>query len=229
MQDAGRAPLRLGDGDAGAAGHGHRLAEGPVRVEVGNPQPGGVPWHLRQVPLQPREAAPVRRGARRRDEVRPRDDDPARVPITGVAIAGGAVREPDRDQDVAHGLCAIVGGVMVLADRVQDLANRVRAQVRVPRRAGRREGLGRRDPVGVEHPQPSIRERRRDDPAAIHDVAAAAVLMDGVADVERCRRDLAGHPVRRVAQQRPPSALDRAALQPVDVVAVDRGLCERDR
>ena len=214
VQDTRRAPRRLDHADARAAGHGagarrasRRRGPPPTRSRT------AVPGHVRQVPLQPGERPSVRRRARARDEVRPAHEDPAR--------AVGAV-EGQRHDLVDHE-SRVVGpvGIVRLADRVQAREPGVEPEVRVAPRALRRDRLGLREPVGVQPVQAAVGLRRRHHPSAVDGVRAAAVLVDAVAHLERERRQLRRPPVEPVAEQRPPAALGRAALQPVDVVPVE--------
>ena len=129
MQDARRAPARLDDGDPRAAGDRPRLAQRPVGRDVGDPQPGRVPRHVGEVPLDPGEAGAVGRGPRRRDEVGARDEDAAgRRPTV----------EGDRDELVDDQQRVVLARRVVrLADGVQPLPDGVEAQVGVAPRAGR--------------------------------------------------------------------------------------------
>ncbi len=137
VQDARRAPARLDDGDPRSAGDRPRLAQRPIGRHVGDPQPGRVPRHVGEVPLDPGEAAAVRRGTWRRDEVGTRDED-----------AAGAVRSVERDRDQLvddQQRVVLARRVVGLADGVQPLSDGVEAQVGVAPRAGRgdRDRLGR--------------------------------------------------------------------------------------
>ncbi len=221
VQDAVGAPGGLHDRDPGAAGDGPGGAERAVGEHLGDAEAGRVPGHARQVPLEPGEARAVGRRARRGDEVRARHDHPAG--------AIGAV-EGDRDELVddevrAVGLVRVVG----LAHRVEAVARGVEAHVREPAAVRRRQGDRLGEAAGVEPPQPAVLGGRGDDPATVDGIRAAAVLVDPVADGERGGRQLVRRAVGRVAQQRPPAALGRPRLEPVDVVAVEPRLGQRDR
>ncbi len=69
VQYAVGAPARLPDRLGGAAGDMLGGADRAVGRELAAPQLGAVPWHLRVVPLQPRDSGAVRARARARDEV----------------------------------------------------------------------------------------------------------------------------------------------------------------
>ena len=221
VQRAVRTPGRLHDRAARAAGDRPRSPEGAVLAHLGDLEPRRVPGHVRLVPLEPRERAAVRRRPRRGIEVGAAHEHPSR--------AVGAV-ECDRHQLVDHEVRAVgLGGVVGLAHRVEAIATGIESHVGESPRVRRRQ----RDRIGgavrVESPQAPVLGRGHDDPPAIDHVGAAAVLVDAIADRERVGRDLAGRAVGRVAEQRAAAALCGAGLEPVDVVAVEPRLAERDR
>ena len=120
--------------------------------------------------------------------------------------------------------------VVRLADGVQPVARGVEPHVGVAATAPSGVIATGSAARGVEPVQPPVRRDGGDDRSAVPtSVRAAAVLVDAVPDVERRGRDLAGCTVRAVPEQRPPAALGGPALEPVDVVAVDRRLADADR
>ena len=88
-------PLGLDDRLVRAAGREDGVAQGPVRGDRRDPQAGGVPGHVGVVPFEPGELRPVRGEPRRRDEVRPRDED-ARVAIAVERDVHDLVDRPRR-------------------------------------------------------------------------------------------------------------------------------------
>ena len=82
--------------------------------------------------------------------------------------------------------------------------------------------------AGIEPVEPPVGEVREDDHAAGHDVRPTAVFVDAAPDVERRRGQVGGRAVGGGAHEDPPSALGRPALDPEDVVTIDRRLGQGD-
>src|SRR5262249_54364440 len=60
MKPAVRRPLGLEDRFGGSSGNPAALAQLTQRADIGQPELGAVPWHVRVIPLQPGELASVR-------------------------------------------------------------------------------------------------------------------------------------------------------------------------
>ncbi len=206
-------PLGLDDRFIRTAGREDGLAERPVRGHRRDPQPGRVPRHVGVVPLEPGEPGSVRGEPRRRDEVRPRHED-ARL---AVAIERHV-------HDLVDGLATTA---VVLADRDEAPPGGIEPEVRVSPRPGRGDRDRRRDPR-VEPVDPAVREVRVRGHAAGDDVRAAAVLVGAGPDGDGGRGQVGDGTVRGRADQHAPAGLGRTALQPVDVVAVEPWLGQRD-
>ena len=218
-----RAPGRLDDGDPRAAGDRPRLAERRHRAATSATR-SRVASHGMSGRSHSIQASGVPSGEGRGAATKS-------GPATRTRPGAVGPVERDRDQLVDD------QQRVVLARRVVRLAHGVQPLARGVERAGRRSATGRPGVIAtgsatrlrVEPVQPPVGGVRRDDPPAVHHVRGAAVLVDAVAHVERGRRELARRAVGPVAEQRPPAALGRPALEPVDVVAVDRRLGEADR
>ena len=205
---------RLGDRLVDPAGRQLGRPERPVGGDRRDPQPGGVPRHVGVVPLEPGEPVAGRRQARRGDEVRAADED----------RRGRLAIEGNGDQLVPW----LAFARMVLANREEAPPRSVEAHVGVAVRPGRRDRdrhrRARIDPV-----QPPVAELGIDDDAAGHRVRPAAVLVGARPDVGRGRRQLRRLAIGLAADEDPPAALCRMALDPVQVVAIEPRLAEQDR
>ena len=213
MDDAVGRPFRLGDRLLRAARDERRLAERAVRLDRCDPQPAGIPRHVRVVPLEPGQAAPIRRDPRRGQEVGSRDQDRRRL----LAV--------ERDRDDRGGRLALAR--VILADGDVPAPPRIGPQVGVPPRSLGRDRDRLLEP-GVEPVEAPVREVREHDHAAVRHVRPAAVLVDSIPDVVRRRHDVDDHAVDPRPDEDPATALGRTALQPVRVVAVDRRLADAD-
>ena len=152
----------------------------PSASNDGDPQQGGIPRHVRVVPLEPGEARPVRRQPWGGDEIGALDEH-LRVPAV----------ERDGDDGVGRlGLHRVV-----LADGVEAAAGEVRPEVCVAPRTGRRD-RHRRLGARIEPVEPAIGELGEDDDPADDDVRTAAIFVDPRSDIERRRRQVGGRAVR---------------------------------
>ena len=127
---------------------------------------------------------------------------------------GGIAGERDAHERV-HRLAA-AGVVLAHADEL--LPGTIDGEVRVEERSLGRERLRRAVAAHAIHTL--IAEVREVDDAVGDRVCAAAILVDARPHVHLARRDVRDRPVRGTPDERVAAALERAAFEPVDVVAI---------
>ena len=214
VQRAVRRPLGLGDRLVVTAGGQVALSERAVLAERRDAQPGRVPWHVRVVPLEPRQPQAVGRRARRGQEV-------------GALVQHALGRRSPSSGTSTMAATGIALAAVVLADGEEPTARRIEAQVGVAVRTVRRDRL-RRVVARIQPVQATVDDVREHRCPAGDGVCTATVLVDTRPDVERRRREVGGVAVAGAPDQDAPAALGRATLDPVDVVAVDPRIAQPD-
>ncbi len=218
VEGAVRRPRRLRDPGHRVARHDRGRAQRAVGSDRRDDALRPVPGHVRVAPADPGEAEPVRREARRRDEVRAAGQlDDARRVLRGRAV------QRDRHQRV-DGLAAL--DRVVLADADEASPGCVEAGVRVAPAAIRRQR--RRGSVGAHAQQPPGREVGDDDKVSDSKVRRPAVLVDARPDVDAGRADVADATLTGPPDQRLATGVLGAALQPRHGGAVPARLGEPD-
>ena len=220
VQDPVGAPFGLEHRLPGPAGNGHRVAGQAVAAQLGQPQLGPVPGHVRVVPFQPGQAAAV--GA-----------DPG----AGVEVAPGGQHDRLATHPAAVGrqhdqLVVDLAVVVVFANADQPPAVGGRAEVGVAvggrgrRLGGDRDRPGRARVLAVQALVGVVAEEHG---VAVDGVGAAAVLVHPGAGVESLGGQVGGLPVRSGLDPADDlaAAFQRAALDPVDGSCLDPDLVER--
>ena len=181
--------IGIRDAPQGAAGRPRRLerrASRPSRdpprrtghavpVEAGEIQGRGIPGHVRLIPGEPCEPAPVGTRGRGRVEVMARGEH-----------SNGAAGDGDRDQVVGRRRTV----TMRFAHREQAPPHRIEDQIAEPGRAFRRQRNGRG--AGRLNVYPAVRVVREPGPIPGDGIRAAAVFMDARPHVERRGGDVGG-------------------------------------
>ncbi len=208
-------PGRLHDRLAWAAGDPSGVAELGILADLGEPELGPVPGHVRVVPAEPGELPAVRAEAGRAEEV-----------VAGGQLAAGVALlvEPDRDDTVdrfargsvvfAHGEDASTAGIELEIGVTQPL---VRGRRQRYRRARCRQAM-----------EALVGEVDRDDHAVPDRIGAAAIFVDPRADVEGRRRQVGGRPVQGPSHQHGAAAFLRPDLEPPGDLAVEHWLRQSD-
>ena len=175
--------------------------------QVGHPQFGAVPRHLRMLPPDPGKAAAVGREARESEEMRSRGKgaDAGLVIRTGTITGTVELHRHDVPRDRAIRVCLAHRNHLRPADA--DVAESKAA-------ARRRERHGCRAAV-IQPIEPLVVELHEDERAVGRDrPCSSPVFVHAAAGIPRCGQHIA----LRVAHGIP-STLPRAALQPPHVVA----------
>ena len=217
-QSARGEPARLDRRLARSAGHRDRGAQRQgLQVEVGDQHPGGLPRHVRVVPLDPRQPGPA--GLRVVVQFRSADEVGSLAEHRAVGRAAAGQRQGD--QGVA-GLGEV--GVVFLADGQQQVEVGVQAEVGVPEAgavAGRRRGQRAGAAVRVAAVQPvSVAVVGEHHDPAVRGVRATAVLVHRTAYVGLGRGDLLRLGPGFSTPQAGPARIGGGVLQPVEGGAV---------
>ena len=217
VQGAVRTPRGLEQGNlaAMAVRDAARRRQGAISGHLRDPELGGVPRHVRVVPADPREPAPVGAEARRGVEVE------AAVNRRWLAPAAGHRHE--------QGLGLLARAAMVLGHADQPAPGVVHGRVGVADGDRRRDRSRRLGAVHRPAVQPLVGEVREVRHAVRHRQRPAAVLVDPGPGVVGGRRQLRHRAVRGQPHRRAPARLVRTRLDPVHVVAVDGDAFEPQR
>ena len=191
-----------------------------VRSDLGTPQPGRIPRHIRKLPRHPAQLGAVGREPGGGEEVMAAGQKPRR----GTGAVHG-----HRNQVVDHGVSAVVG----LPDAGHPTPVGAEHRISEPdvprlRRPGRQRSRIR---AAANHPQPLVSPVREHDRGAVHAVAPAAVLVDPGTDREsgRCHLHRFRSAGRRRRHQDHAASLARAGLDPVDPPSFEGHVRQPDR